>query len=126
MIAFRWLAAQRAPDFRSISRFRKRHLSARGNVFLQALELCRSAGILSLGQVAVDGTKVRTNASRCKAMSYAPLTEKQKVLADELSAPLADADAIDTAEDTRFGKDKRGGELPPELARRESRLVELA
>lgn len=74
----------------------------------------------------MDGRKVRTNSSRCKAMSYARLTEKQKVFADELSALLADADAIDTAEDTRFGKDKRGLELPPELARRELRLVELA
>jgi len=126
VVAFRWLAAQQAPDFRSIARFRKRHLSALGNVFLQALELCRAAGMVSLGQVALDGTKVRANASRRKAMSYARLSEKQKVLADEVSALLADADAIDTAEDTRFGKDTRGDELPPELARRESRLVKLA
>jgi len=126
VVAFRWLAAQQAPDFRSIARFRKRHLSSLGNVFLQALELCRAAGMVSLGQVALDGTKVRANASRRKAMSYARLTEKQKVLADEVSALLADADAIDEAEDARFGKDKRGDELPPELARRESRLVKLA
>ena len=126
VVAFRWLAAQQAPDFRSIARFRKRHLSSLGKVFLQALELCRAAGMVSLGQVALDGTKVRANASRRKAMSYARLTEKQKVLADEVSALLADADAIDDAEDARFGKDKRGDELPPELARRESRLVKLA
>jgi len=74
--------------------------------------------MVSLGQVALDGTKVRANSSRRKAMSYAPLSEKQKV--------LADADAIDTVEETRFGKDKRGDELPPELARPESRLVKLA
>lgn len=126
VVAFRWLAAQQAPDFRSIARFRKRHLSSLGNVFLQALELCRAAGMVSLGQVALDGTKVRANASRRKAMRYARLTEKQKVLADEVSALLADADAIDDAEDARFGKDKRGDELPPELARRESRLMKLA
>lgn len=126
VVAFRWLAAQQAPDFRSIARFRKRHLSSLGNVFLQALELCRAAGMVSLGQVALDGTKVRANASRRKAMSYARLSEKQKVLADEVSALLADADAIDGAEDARFGKDRRGDELPPELARRESRLVKLA
>lgn len=126
VVAFRWLAAQQAPDFRSIARFRKRHLASLGNVFLQALELCRAAGMVSLGQVALDGTKVRANASRRKAMSYARLTEKQKILADEVSALLADADAIDEAEDARFGKDKRGDELPPELARRESRLVKLA
>ena len=91
--------------------------------FLQALELCRAAGMVSLGRVALDGTKVRANASRRKAMSYARLSEKQKFLADEVSALLADADA--DAEDARFGKDKRGDELPPELARRESRLVKL-
>lgn len=126
VVAFRWLAAQQAPDFRSIARFRKRHLSALGNVFLQALELCRAAGMVSLGQVALDGTKVRANASRRKAMSYARLTEKQKILAEEVSALLADAETIDDAEDARFGKDKRGDELPAELARRESRLVKLA
>ncbi|TFD35105.1 DDE transposase [Cryobacterium sp. TMT1-19] len=126
VVAFRWLAAQQAPDFRLIARFRKRHLSSLGNVVLQALELCRAAGMVSLGQVELDGTKVRANASRRKAMSYARLTEKQKVLADDVSPLLADADAINDAEDARFGKDKRGDELPPELARRESRLVKLA
>lgn len=126
VVAFRWLAGQQAPDFRSIGRFRKRHLAALGNVFLQALELCRAAGMVSLGQVALDGTKVRANASRRKAMSYQRLTEKQKVLAVEVSDLLAEAEAIDQAEDTRFGKDKRGDELPAELARRESRLVKLA
>ena len=126
VVAFRWLAGQQAPDFRSIGRFRKRHLAALGNVFLQALELCRAAGMVSLGQVALDGTKVRANASRRKAMSYQRLTEKQKILAAEVSDLLAEADAIDAAEDARFGKDKRGDELPAELARRESRLVTLA
>ena len=126
VVAFRWLAAQQAPDFRSIGRFRKRHLAALGNVFLQALELCRAAGLVSLGRVALDGTKVRANASRHKAMSYARLTEKQKVLAAEVSDLLERANATDKAEDTRFGKDKRGDELPAELARRESRLAKLA
>lgn len=126
VVAFRWLAAQQNPDFRSIGRFRKRHLAALGNVFLQALELCRAAGMVSLGQVALDGTKVRANASRHKAMSYQRLTAKQIVLAAEVSDLLAQADAIDKGEDVRFGKDKRGDELPAELARRESRLVKLA
>ena len=126
VVAFRWLAGQQNPDFRSIGRFRKRHLAALGNVFLQALELCRAAGMVSLGQVALDGTKVRANASRRKAMSYQRLTLKQKVLAAEVSDLLAEADAIDKAEDARFGKDKRGDELPAELARRQSRLAKLA
>lgn len=126
VVAFRWLSGQQAPDFRSIGRFRKRHLPALGNVFLQALELCRAAGMVKLGQVALDGTKVRANASRRKAMSYARLTEQQKVLAGEVSDLLAEAEQIDRAEDTRFGKDKRGDEIPAELARRESRQAKLA
>ncbi|MCW2135469.1 IS1182 family transposase [Arthrobacter sp. VKM Ac-2550] len=126
VVAFRWLAAQQAPDFRSIGRFRKRHLSVLGNVFLQALELCRAAGMVSLGRVALDGTKVRANASRRKAMSYARLTEKQKVLAQEVSDLLADAEATDASEDARYGKDKRGDELPAELAEKTSRLAKMA
>ena len=116
VVAFRWLAAQQAPDFRSIGRFRERHLAALADVFLQALELCRAAGMVSLGHVALDGTKVRANASRHKAMSYARLTEKQKVLADEISDLMAEARTVDAAEDARFGPGKRGGELPAELA----------
>jgi len=126
VVAFRWLAAQQFPDFRSIGRFRKRHLAALGNVFLQALELCRAAGMVSLGRVALDGTKVRANASRRKAMSYARLTEKQKILAAEVSDLLAAAEATDASEDARYGKDKRGDELPAELARKKSRLAKLA
>lgn len=126
VVAFRWLSGQQFPDFRSFARFRKRHLAALGNVFLQALELCRAAGMVSLGQVALDGTKVRANASRHKAMSYARLTEKQKVLAEEVSDLLAVAERTDRDEDARFGKDKRGDELPAELARRQDRLVKMA
>ncbi len=126
VVAFRWLAAQQDPDFRSIGRFRKRHLAALGNVFLQALELCRAAGMVSLGRVALDGTKVRANASRRKAMSYARLTEKQKILAAEVSDMLADAERIDAGEDARFGADKRGDELPAELADRQGRLAKMA
>jgi hypothetical protein len=79
----------------------------------------------SLGRVALDGTKVRANASRRKAMSYARMTEKEKVLAEQVSALLAQAQQVDDAEDARYGKDKRGDELPAELARRESRLAKL-
>jgi transposase len=71
IVAFRWLAGGQAPAYRAIAKFRKRHLSALGHVFVQALELCQAAGMLSLGRVALDGTKVRANASRRKAMSYA-------------------------------------------------------
>lgn len=125
VVAFRWLAAGVAPDYRAIARFRKRHLSALGHLFVQALALCQAAGMVSLGQVALDGTKVRANASRRKAMSYARMSDKEKVLADEVSALLADAERIDKAEDKKFGKNRRGDELPEELARRETRLEKI-
>lgn len=126
VVAFRWLAAQQAPDFRSIGRFRERHLAALANVFLQALELCQAAGMVSLGKVALDGTKVRANASRHKAMSYARLTAKQKVLADEISELMNEAKTVDADEDARFGPGKRGDELPAELANREARAAAMA
>lgn len=125
MVAFRWLAAQQAPDFRSIARFRERHLAALGNVFLQALELCRAAGMVSLGHVALDGTKVRGNASRHKAMSYERLTSRQKVLADEISDLMAEAKTVDANEDARFGPGRRGDELPAELANRQRRAAAM-
>lgn len=125
VVAFRWLAAGSAPDYRAIARFRKRHLSALGHLFVQALALCQAAGMVSLGQVALDGTKVRANASKRKAMSYVRMTEKEKILAAEVSALLAEAQRIDTAEDKAFGKNRRGDELPAELARRETRLVKI-
>jgi transposase len=125
VVAFRWLAAGTAPDFRSIARFRKRHLSALGHLFVQALALCQAAGMVRLGRVALDGTKLRANASRRKAMSYARMSEKEKILAAEVSDLLAEAEAIDKSEDARYGKDRRGDELPEELRRRESRLAKI-
>jgi transposase len=124
-VPFRWLAAGAAPDYRAVARFRKRHLSALGRLFVQALALCQAAGMVSLGQVALDGTKVRANASKRKAMSYARMTEKEKALAEQVSALLAEAEATDKAEDAKYGKDRRGDELPDDLARRESRLARL-
>ena len=125
VVAFRWLAAGAGPDFRSIARFRRRHLSALGHLFTQALALCQAAGMVKLGRVALDGTKLRAIASRRKAMSYARMSEKEKVLADEVSELLAQAEAIDKAEDAKFGKDARGDELPQQLRRRESRLAKI-
>lgn len=124
-VPFRWLAGGAAPDYRAIARFRKRHLSALGHLFVQALALCQAAGMVSLGRVALDGTKVRANASKRKAMSYARMTEKEKVLAAEVSALMAEAERIDKAEDKAFGKNRRGDELPAELARRETRLKKI-
>jgi len=124
-VAFRWLAGGQAPAYRAIAKFGKRHLSALGHLFVQALELCQAAGMVSLGKVALDGTKVRANASRRKAMSYARMTEKQKILAAEVSDLLAEAERIDKDEDARFGEDNSGYGLPEELARREGRLAKI-
>jgi transposase len=125
VVAFRWLAAGTAPDYRSIARFRKRHLSALGHLFVQALALCQAAGMVKLGQVALDGTKLRANASRRKAMSYARMSEKEKILAAEVSDLLAEAEATDRAEDAQYGKNRRGDELPEQLRRRETRLTAI-
>ncbi len=126
IVAFRWLAAGQVPAYRAIAKFRKRHLSALGHLFVQALELRQAAGMVRLGRVALDGTKVRANASRRKAMSYARMTDKQKILAAEVSALLLEAERIDKDEDALFGKDNSGQGLPAELARRETRLAKIA
>jgi hypothetical protein len=96
-----------------------------GHLFVQALALCQAAGMVRLSRVALDGTKLRANASRRKAMSYARMSEKEKILAQELSELLADAEGIDRAEDAAFGKDARGDELPEELRRHETRLARI-
>ena len=125
IVAFRWLAGGQVPAYRAIAKFRKRHLSALGHLFVQALELCQAAGMVRLGRVALDGTKVRANASRRKAMSYARMTDKQKALAAEVSALLLEAERVDNDEDACFGKDTSGQGLPAELARRETRLAKI-
>lgn len=124
-VAFRWLAANTAPDYRSISRFRRRHLDALGPLFLQALGLCAKAGLVRLGRVALDGTKLVANASRHKAMSYDRIVPKLEELQAEVDAMLAEAEATDQAEDEAYGEDRRGDEVAPELVRRESRLEKL-
>ena len=124
-IAFRVLAANNTPDFRTISDFRKDHLEALGGLFLQVLELCQQAGLVKLGHVALDGTKVRANASKHKAMSYGRMKEKEGQLTAEVAELLRRAGEVDDDEDRRYGRDKRGDELPEELAFRESRLRKI-
>ena len=114
-IAFRALAANNTPDFRTVSDFRKDHLTALSGLFLQALMLCQQAGLVKLGHVALDGAKVRANASKHKAMSYKRMKEKEAQLQGE----------VDEEEDRRYGKDQRGDELPEELAFREGRLEKI-
>jgi len=124
-VAFRWLSANSAPDYRSIARFRRRHLVVLDDLFIQVLVLCSEAGLVKLGRVALDGTKLRASASRRKAMSYGRLEPKITRLQGEVAAILAEAEAVDRAEDEEFGEDRRGDEVSPELARRESRLAKL-
>ena len=124
-IAFRVLAANNTPDFRTVSDFRKDHLAALAELFLQVLALCQQAGLVRLGHVALDGTKVRANASRHKAMSYGRMKEREEQLATEVDELLRRAGEVDDEEDRRYGRDKRGDELPEELAFRESRLRKI-
>ena len=124
-VAFRFLAAGNQPDFRTVSEFRKRHGPALAGLFQQVLRLCRRAGLVKLGQVAVDGTKIKANASKHKAMSYRRMQEADAALTAEVAELLRRAEAADRDEDARYGPDQRGDELPAELARRESRLAKI-
>jgi transposase len=125
-VAFRYLSADAHPDHDTFAEFRKRHLEALAGLFTQALLLCEKAGLVKLGHVAIDGTKIKANASKHKAMSYARMGETEARLKAEIEALLEQAEAVDAAEDAEYGKGKRGDELPEELARRESRLKKIA
>lgn len=124
-VAFRFLAAGNEPDFRTISDFRKRHEVALSGLFEQVLQVCRESGLVRLGRVALDGTKIKANASKHKAMSYARMVEKEAELRRQIKEMFRQADAIDREEDRRYGPDRRGDELPEELARRETRLKKI-
>jgi transposase len=120
-IAFRVLAADNQPNFRTISDFRKIHLKTLEGLFEQVLKIALEAGAMKVGRVALDGTKIKANASKHKAMSYDRMKEKEADLRAEVKEMMAQAEAADAEEDKRHG-DKRGDELPAELARRETRL----
>src|SRR5260370_27345667 len=108
---FVMIVALDPPDFRTISDFRKRHLKALGALFLQVLKLCEAAGLAKLGHVALDGTKIKANASKHKAMSYERMKKRESELKAEVARMLAAAGAADAQEDATFGRDKRGDEL---------------
>lgn len=131
-VAFRYLAAGAGPDYRSISRFRARHLDALAQIFTASLHLAQRLGMVKMGRVALDGTKLEANASRHKAMSYTRLVDKEEKTEAEIAdleavaaALLADAEAIDAAEDEKFGVNDKDADLPAELDRREKRLARL-
>lgn len=124
-VAYRVLSADQHPDHDTISTFRKRQLAALSGLFLQVLLLCREAGLVKLGHVALDGSKVKANASKHKAMSYERMTATEKRLEAEVQQLLAKAEAADEAEDEKYGKGVKGDEIPAELARRKSRLAKI-
>jgi transposase len=124
-VAFRMLAAGNTPDFRTVSDFRKTHLKALYGLFVQVLRMCQKAGMVKMGHIALDGTKIKANASKHKAMSYERMNKEEARLKAEVEALLCQAQEIDELEDAQYGKDKRGDELPAELAFRESRLKKI-
>jgi len=124
-VAYRVLSADQHPDHDSIAEFRKRHLSLLGDLFYQVLRLCQEAGLVKLGHVALDGTKVKANASKHKAMCYDRMGKAEEQLQKEIQELLRKAQETDIAEDAKYGKGKRDEDLPGELQRRESRLAKI-
>lgn len=124
-VAFRVLAARNEPDLRTIADFRRRYLAALEGLFVQVLRLARETGALSVGRVAIDGSKVRANASKHKAVSYGRMVDKERQLAQEVHHWLTQAEATDAQEDAEHGRDRRGDELPEDLRRRETRLARI-
>ncbi len=124
-VDFMAVTALNQPDFRTISDFRKRHLKALSGLFVQVLKLCMKAGLVKLGHVSLDGTKVKANASKHKAMSYARMQEQEPLLAAEVARWLKQAEEVDTAEDEEFGDQRRGDEMPQWVTNKQRRLEKI-
>jgi len=124
-VAFRVLSCDSHPDHSRISDFRKRHLRAVSGLFVQVLGICKEAGLVKLGHVALDGTKIKANASKRKAMSYSRMVKREQELTREVEKLLKEAEALDEREDKKYGKNKRGDELPQELRFKEERLAKI-
>jgi transposase len=125
-VAYRVLAAGNFPAHRTIAEFRQQYVAAFERLFVQVVQIAREAGVVQLGALAVDGTKVKANASKHKAMSFGRMRDEERRLREQIAALTAQADASDAAEDAAFGPDVRGDELPAELQRREARLAKIA
>jgi len=124
-VPFRVLSANQHPDHDTIASFRQRHLKALSALFVQVLRLCQRAGLVKLGHVSLDGTKVRANASKHKAMSYGRMEKKVVELEAEVAEMLKRAESVDVKEDALYGKGRRGDELPDELRYQKSRLRKI-
>jgi len=121
-VGFRYLSAQQSPDFRTFIKFRSRHIERFRGLFVQVVELSRELGLVQLGHLSIDGTKVKANASKHKAMSYKRMLSEERKLRGEIDDLLARAGAVDEAEDARYGASSSGESIPAELSRREQRL----
>ncbi|MFC1827835.1 IS1182 family transposase [Thermodesulfobacteriota bacterium] len=124
-IPFRVLTANQQPDHDTIADFRKRHLKTLAGLFVQVLRLCQKAGLVKFGHIALDGTKVKANASKHKAMSYGRMEKKAAELKKEVEHLLTQAEQADMKEDVLYGKGKRSGQLPKELQFRQTRLQKI-
>jgi len=122
---FMAVTALNRPDFRTVSEFRRRHLKGLSGLFVQVLKLCAEAGLVKLGHVAIDGTKIKANASKHKAMSYGRMAEAEARLAAEVAGWFAQAAASDAAEDAAHGVERRGDELPAWVASKQERLSKI-
>jgi transposase len=124
-VAVRVLSCDQHPDHDSIADFRKRHLAELGQLFVQVLELCQRAGLVKLGHVAVDSTKIKANAAKRESLRYGHFEAAAQALEAEVLRLLTEAQRIDDEEDTLYGAGRRGDELPAELRRRETRLAKI-
>ena len=124
-VAFRYLSADQHPDHDSIAEFRKVHLEILSGLFYQALKLCQKAGLVKLGQVALDGTKLAANASRHQSRNYKRLSEKEAALLSEVQKLLEEAARVDAQEDELYGKGQRGDEMPEALATAQQQLEKI-
>jgi len=124
-VAFRVLSGDQHPDHDTIADFRRQYLMELAALFVQVLELCQKAGLVKLGHVSLDGTKIKANASKHKAMSYGRMSAAEHKLEEQVKALLAEAEHTDSEEDARYGKGKRIDELPEELRTRTARLSKI-
>lgn len=124
-VSFIVLAGGEKPDFRTVNEFWRRHIKSLPGIFVQIIQLCEKAGLVSLKHVALDGTKINANASKHKAMSYDRMKTEEKKLEKEIKKLLEKANHIDLKEDKQFGQNRRGDEIPEELTYRETRLAKI-
>jgi len=124
-VAIRYLAADQHPDHDTIAAFRQQHLSLLAGLFIQALAMCQRAGLVKLGNLALDGTKLKANASRDRSTTYQRLSEQERQFQAIVERLLGQAEETDREEDQRYGKGRSGDELPPELADVQSRLEKI-